>query len=71
MSSKLLKSSLKKWDWGGQNFACDNCNVQELSKEVEEALVKCLEMCADFNYPMMRRDLQVDTVPTVPYHCDK
>jgi hypothetical protein len=40
---------------GGQTFACDNCNVQELRKEVEEALVKCLEMCAEFNYPMRTR----------------
>jgi hypothetical protein len=27
---------------------------QELSKATEEALVKCLEMCAKFNYPMGR-----------------
>ncbi len=25
---------------------------------VEEALVKCLEMCADFNYPMGKKKLQ-------------
>jgi transposase-like protein len=31
---------------------------QELSAAVEEALVKCLELCAEFNYPMRKRDLQ-------------
>jgi hypothetical protein len=31
---------------------------QELSKAVEEALVKCLEICASYNYPMRKRDLQ-------------
>jgi hypothetical protein len=31
---------------------------QELPKAVEEALVVCLEMCAEFNYPMRKRDLQ-------------
>lgn len=31
---------------------------QELSRSVEEALVKCLVMCAEFNYPMRKRDLQ-------------
>ena len=30
----------------------------ELSEEVEKALVKCLKMCADFNYPMRKGDLQ-------------
>lgn len=30
----------------------------DLSHEVELALVKCLKMCAEFNYPMRRRDLQ-------------
>jgi hypothetical protein len=25
--------------------------------EVEEAVVKCLEVCADFNYPMRKRQL--------------
>jgi hypothetical protein len=30
----------------------------ELRKEVEEALVKCLEICASFNYPMRKKDLQ-------------
>jgi hypothetical protein len=30
----------------------------ELEEEVEEALVKCLEVCADFNYPMRKRQLQ-------------
>jgi len=29
----------------------------ELEEEVEEALVKCLEVCADFNYPMRKRQL--------------
>jgi hypothetical protein len=32
--------------------------VKELTPVVEEALVKCLEMCAEFNYPMRKRDLQ-------------
>lgn len=31
---------------------------QELSPAVEEALVKCLEMCAEFQYPLKRKDLQ-------------
>jgi len=31
---------------------------QELDKTVEEALVKCLEICASFNYPMRKKDLQ-------------
>jgi DNA gyrase/topoisomerase IV subunit A len=31
---------------------------QELSRAVEEALVKCLVMCADFQYPMKKKDLQ-------------
>ena len=31
---------------------------QELSKATEEALVKCLEMCAEFNYPMGKKKLQ-------------
>jgi hypothetical protein len=31
---------------------------KELSMAVEEALVKCLEMCADFNYPMGKKKLQ-------------
>ena len=31
---------------------------QELSEAVELALVKCLEMCAEFQYPMKRRDFQ-------------
>jgi hypothetical protein len=31
---------------------------QELSKKVEEALVKCLQLCAEFQYPMRKRDLQ-------------
>ena len=30
----------------------------ELSPEVEESLVTCLKMCAAFNYPMRKRDLQ-------------
>ena len=30
-----------------------------LSKEVEEALVKCLVMCAEFQYPMRKRDLML------------
>jgi hypothetical protein len=30
----------------------------ELSKAVEEALVKCLVICAKFQYPMKRKDLQ-------------
>jgi hypothetical protein len=32
--------------------------LQELSKATEEGLVKCLEMCADFNYPMGKKKLQ-------------
>lgn len=32
--------------------------LKELSHEVEEALVKCLEMCSEFQYPLKRRDLQ-------------
>jgi hypothetical protein len=31
---------------------------KELSPLVEEALVKCLEMCAEFQYPLKRTDLQ-------------
>ena len=31
---------------------------QELSKAVEAALVKCLTMCGDFQYPMRKKDLQ-------------
>jgi transposase-like protein len=31
---------------------------QELSPEVEEALVQCLEMCSEFQFPMRKRDLQ-------------
>jgi hypothetical protein len=31
---------------------------QELSRDVEEALVQCLEMCAEFQYPLKKRDLQ-------------
>jgi hypothetical protein len=31
---------------------------QELPRAVEEALVKCLEVCAEFNYPMRKRNLQ-------------
>jgi hypothetical protein len=31
---------------------------QELSEEVEKALVKCLKMCSEFQYPMRKRDLQ-------------
>jgi hypothetical protein len=30
----------------------------ELSPEVEEALVQCLEMCAEFQFPMKKGDLQ-------------
>ena len=30
----------------------------ELKPEVEAALVKSLKMCAEFNYPMKKRDLQ-------------
>jgi hypothetical protein len=30
----------------------------ELSAVVEEALVKCLEMCAEFNFPLKKRNLQ-------------
>ena len=30
----------------------------ELADEVEEALVKCLEWCAEFNFPMRKRGLQ-------------
>jgi hypothetical protein len=30
----------------------------ELSEEVEEALVQCLEMCSEFQFPMKKRDLQ-------------
>jgi hypothetical protein len=29
-----------------------------LQREAEEALVKCLEMCAEYGYPMRKRDLQ-------------
>lgn len=36
---------------------------QELLKHVELALVKCLKMCADYNYPMRKCDLQ-DLVQT-------
>jgi hypothetical protein len=32
--------------------------LKELSPAVEEALVKCLEMCAEFQYPLKRKDLQ-------------
>ncbi len=32
--------------------------LQVLSKAAEEALVKCLEVCSEFNYPLSRRDLQ-------------
>ncbi len=28
--------------------------LQELTLKTEEALVKCLEMCAEFNYPMKK-----------------
>lgn len=31
---------------------------KELSPQAEEAIVKCLEMCGSFQYPMKRRDLQ-------------
>jgi hypothetical protein len=31
---------------------------QELPKVVEEALVRCLEICADFNYPLSKKNLQ-------------
>jgi hypothetical protein len=31
---------------------------QQLSTEVEEAIVKCLELCSEFNYPLRKRDLQ-------------
>ncbi|MBM3938750.1 MAG: hypothetical protein FJ333_08900 [Sphingomonadales bacterium] len=31
---------------------------QELNEEVEQALVKCLVKCAEFNFPMRKRDLQ-------------
>jgi hypothetical protein len=31
---------------------------QQLSVQEEEALVKCLELCAEYNYPMRKRDLQ-------------
>jgi hypothetical protein len=34
---------------------------QELSPAAEEALIKCVEMCAEFNYPMRKRELQVGT----------
>lgn len=30
----------------------------ELSKEVEEAIVGCLKMCADYQFPMRKRDVQ-------------
>jgi hypothetical protein len=36
---------------------------QELSREVEEALVLFLDMCAKFQYPLKKRDLQ-DLVQT-------
>jgi transposase-like protein len=32
---------------------------QELSPAVEEAIVKCLIMCAEFQYPMRKRDVQL------------
>ncbi len=31
---------------------------QELPIVVEEALVQCLEICAEFNYPMRKKNLQ-------------
>ena len=31
----------------------------ELDREAEEALVKCLEMCSSFNYPMKRGELRL------------
>jgi hypothetical protein len=31
---------------------------QQLSVQEEKALVKCLDLCAEFNYPMRKRDLQ-------------
>jgi len=31
---------------------------QELTPKTEEAVVKCLEMCAEFNYPMKKRNVQ-------------
>jgi hypothetical protein len=31
---------------------------QQLSIQEEEALVKCLELCAKYKYPMRKRDLQ-------------
>jgi hypothetical protein len=31
---------------------------QELPKVVEEALVRCLETCAEFNFPMRKKNLQ-------------
>jgi hypothetical protein len=31
---------------------------QELSCDVEEVLVQCLEMCAEFQYPLKKKDLQ-------------
>jgi hypothetical protein len=39
----------------------------ELEKEVEEAVVKCLKVCADFNYPMRKRQLQ----DLVQCHCEE
>jgi hypothetical protein len=33
-------------------------NHQELSPAVEEVLVKCLEQCGSFNYPLKKSDLQ-------------
>lgn len=43
---------------------------QELSKAVEQALVKCLVLCAEFQFPMKKKDLQdlvqVKTIKTLP-----
>jgi hypothetical protein len=42
-----------------------------LKREVEEALVKCLEMCAEYGYPMRKRDLQDLVQAYCTEHCVK
>lgn len=41
----------------------------ELSEEVERALVNCLIKCAEFNYPMRKRDLQDLVQAYCTEHC--
>jgi len=56
--SRVPRTTLNDWLLGNKTTAPKLGRPTELSVEAENALVKCLKMCASFQYPMRKSDLQ-------------